>query len=66
MNPTRMNQPYNLLIDIGNTFVKWGLFRAGVEGSARENASNRAMRCWRKLPALAAQLRKLPAPAPRS
>ena len=26
---------YNLLIDIGNTFLKWGLFRAAARGSAR-------------------------------
>jgi len=28
---------FDLLIDIGNTFLKWGLFRARAAGEAREN-----------------------------
>jgi hypothetical protein len=28
---------YDLLIDIGNTFVKWGRYRAGAAGSAAQN-----------------------------
>mgnify|MGYP000160804934 CR=1 FL=1 len=32
-----MAAPENLLIDIGNTFVKWGRYRAGAAGSAADN-----------------------------
>jgi type III pantothenate kinase len=34
---TTPQRDYSLLIDIGNTFVKWGLFRNAATGGAREN-----------------------------
>ena len=28
---------FHLLIDVGNTFLKWGLFQPSAAGGAREN-----------------------------
>jgi type III pantothenate kinase len=62
MTTTRM-PPYNLLIDIGNTFLKWGLFRSGSAGSARENRLESGHVLLEEIPALAAQFSKIPVPA---
>ena len=32
-----MQRDFSLLIDVGNTFLKWGLFRPSAHGTAREN-----------------------------
>jgi type III pantothenate kinase len=62
MTTTRM-PAYNLLIDIGNTFLKWGLFRAGSAGSARKNRLDSGHVLLEEIPALAAQFSKIPVPA---
>ena len=62
MTTTRM-PAYNLLIDIGNTFLKWGLFRAGSAGSARKNRLESGHVLLEEIPALAAQFSKIPVPA---
>ena len=62
MNPTRM-PAYDLLIDIGNTFLKWGLFRTGTSGSARENRLESGHVLLEEIPALAAQFTKFRSPA---
>jgi type III pantothenate kinase len=54
--------PYELLIDIGNTFLKWGLFRARERGSARENRLESDHVLLEEIPALAAQFSKFRAP----
>ena len=41
---------YDLLIDIGNTFLKWGLFRARAGGEARENRLESGHCCSRESP----------------
>lgn len=53
---------YKLLIDIGNTFLKWGLFRA-AEGRAGDNRLDSGHVLLEEIPALAAQFSKLPAPS---
>ena len=45
---------YNLLIDIGNTFVKWGRYRAGTAGSAAENCLDSGHLLRAEVPELAA------------
>ena len=55
--------PYELLIDIGNTFLKWGLFRAGERGSARDNRLESGHVLLEEIPSLAAQFSKFGAPA---
>ncbi len=54
---------YNLLIDIGNTFLKWGLFRNGAYGVARENRLESGHVLLAEIPALAQQFAKFRAPA---
>jgi len=54
---------YVLLIDIGNTFLKWGLFRPSVDGSARENRVESGHALLEEIMTLPAQLAKLPTPA---
>jgi len=53
---------YKLLIDIGNTFLKWGLFRA-AEGRAADNRLDSGHVLLEEIPALAAQFSKLQAPS---
>jgi pantothenate kinase type III len=62
MTPTRM-PAYDLLIDIGNTFLKWGLFRSGTRGIARENRLESGHVLLEEIPALAAQFTKFRVPA---
>jgi len=54
---------YNLLIDIGNTFLKWGLFRTPSPGGARENRLESGHVLLEELPGLTAQFAKFRAPA---
>ena len=54
---------YNLLIDIGNTFLKWGVFRAKSDGSARDNRLESGHVLLEEIPSLAAQFSKWPTPA---
>jgi type III pantothenate kinase len=54
---------YNLLIDIGNTFLKWGLFRNGASGGARENRLESGHVLLAEIPALALQFAKFRAPS---
>ncbi len=53
---------YKLLIDIGNTFLKWGLFR-DAPGSARENRLDSGHVLLAEIPALALQFAKFRAPS---
>jgi len=52
-----------LLIDVGNTFLKWGLFRPTHDGTARENRVESGHALLEEITALPAQLTKLPTPA---
>ena len=54
---------YNLLIDIGNTFLKWGVFLASSTGSARDNRLEFGHVLLEEIPALAAQFTRMPTPA---
>ena len=58
-----MNEPYNLLVDIGNTFVKWGRYKAKSNAAAHASCLDSGHALLEEIPALAAQLRKYPAPA---
>ena len=54
---------YNLLIDIGNTFLKWGRFRNASRGDARENRLESGHVLLAEIPTLALQFAKFHAPA---
>src|SRR5450432_1908959 len=54
---------YELLIDIGNTFLKWGLFRTSSEGEARENRLESGHVLLEEIAGLATQFGKFRAPA---
>lgn len=54
---------FHLLIDIGNTFLKWGLFRPSAHGTARENRVESGHALLEEIPTLPVQLGKLPTPA---
>ena len=58
-----MNEPYNLLVDIGNTFVKWGRYKANSDATAHASCLDSGHALLVEIPALAAQLCKHPAPA---
>ena len=51
-----------LLVDIGNTFLKWGVFRPSDNGTARENRVESGHALLEEITALPAQLIKLPTP----
>ena len=53
----------HLLIAIGNTFLKWGLFRPSSQGGARENRLESGHALLEEIPALPAQFAKFPTPA---
>ena len=53
---------YHLLIDIGNTFVKWGRYRAGAKGVAADNCLDSGHLLLAEVPELAAGWRRLRAP----
>jgi type III pantothenate kinase len=54
---------YSLLIDIGNTFLKWGLFLPSADGTARENRVESGHALLEEITALPAQLARLPTPS---
>ena len=56
-------RPFHLLIDIGNTFLKWGLFQPAEDGGARENRLESGHLLLEEIPALPSQFAKFPAPA---
>lgn len=62
MSPTR-KPDYDLLIDIGNTFLKWGLFRAHAGGEARENRLESGHVLLEEMAGLGAQFAKFRTPA---
>ena len=51
------------MIDNGNTFLKWGLFRPSRDGTARDNRVESGHALLEEIMALPAQLAKLPTPA---
>jgi len=55
--------PYNLLLDVGNTFVKWGRYRAGTAGAAADSCIEFGHALLAEIPELAATWRGLEAPA---
>jgi type III pantothenate kinase len=54
---------YNLLVDIGNTFLKWGLFRNGSRGDARHNRLESGHVLLAEIPTLALPFAKFRTPA---
>lgn len=62
MNPAS-TPDYDLLVDIGNTFLKWGLFRARAAGEARENRIESGHVLLEEISGLAAPFSKLRPPA---
>ena len=54
---------YNLLLDVGNTFVKWGRYRAGKAATAAESCIEHGHALLAEIPGLAATWRELAAPA---
>ena len=62
MSPGR-KPDYDLLIDIGNTFLKWGFFRSHVAGEARQNRLESGHVLLEEISGLAAQFGKFPTPA---
>ena len=62
MGPTAQRK-FSLLIDVGNTFLKWGLFHAEPDGGARENRVESGHALHDEIMALPAQFAKLPTPA---
>lgn len=54
---------YNLLVDIGNTFVKWGRYRPSSHGSAQDACLESGHALLGEIPALAGVFRKHRAPA---
>ncbi|MFO1322490.1 MAG: type III pantothenate kinase [Burkholderiales bacterium] len=54
---------YTLLIDVGNTFLKWGLFQPTADGAARENRLESGHALLEEITALPVQFGKLPAPS---
>jgi type III pantothenate kinase len=58
-----MERTYVLLIDVGNTFFKWGLYQPSANGSARENRVESGHALLEEIPSLQTQFAKLPTPA---
>jgi type III pantothenate kinase len=54
---------YTLLIDIGNTFLKWGLFTPTANGTARENRIESGHALLDEITALPVPFAKLPTPS---
>jgi type III pantothenate kinase len=52
-----------LLIDVGNTFLKWGLFRRSRDGAARDNRVETGHALLEEMMSLQAQFAKLPVPS---
>src|SRR5436190_1441897 len=57
-----MDQPYNLLFDIGNTFVKWGRYRPETPTSAQQSCLEYGHALLEEAQSLARILRRLSAP----
>jgi type III pantothenate kinase len=53
-----MSESYSLLVDIGNTFVKWGRYRVPSNAAAQANCLDSGHALLEEIPSLAAQLRK--------
>src|SRR5436190_22633142 len=60
--PATSSRSHSLLIDIGNTFLKWGLF-APSSGKASEHRLESGHVMLEEIPALALQFAKFRAPA---
>jgi len=58
-----MSEPYNLLVDIGNTFVKWGRYRTNSDADAHASCLESGHALLEEIPALTGQLRRHKAPA---
>lgn len=54
---------FSLLIDVGNTFLKWGLLRPSATGTAREDRVETGHALHEEITALPMQFMKLPTPA---
>ena len=54
---------FHLLIDIGNTFLKWGLFQPSTRGFAREQRVESGHALLDEISALQRQFSKLPTPS---
>jgi type III pantothenate kinase len=57
-----IDRNYLLLVDIGNTFLKWGLFRPSPSGTARENRVESGHALLEEILTLRSQLAKMPTP----
>ena len=55
-----MQRDFTLLIDVGNMFLKWGLFRPSSGGVARDNRVESGHALLEEITALPAQFAKLP------
>ena len=53
----------SLLIDVGNTFLKWGLFRPSKDGLARDHRVESGHALLEEVTALPALFARLPVPA---
>ena len=62
MPTTTTQRDYSLLIDIGNTFLKWGLFRSAPEGGASNNRLESGHALLEEIPGLVASFAKFRAP----
>ncbi len=60
--PNTLSRQFSLLIDVGNTFLKWGMFRANADGGARENRVESGHALHDEIMALPAQFARLPTP----
>jgi len=54
---------YTLLIDVGNTFLKWGLFAPTANGTARENRIESGHALLDEITSLPVPFAKLPTPS---
>jgi type III pantothenate kinase len=54
---------FDLLIDIGNTFLKWGFFQANAVEGARENRVESGHELLEEISSLSAHFAKMPVPA---
>lgn len=63
MSSTAASPAYDLLVDIGNTFLKWGLFRARAAGDAVANRIDSGHVLLEEIAGLAAQFSKLRTPS---
>ncbi len=57
------SRDYSLLIDVGNTFIKWGLFVPTADGLARDHRVESGHALHEEITALPVQFAKLPTPS---